>query len=172
MHGMLLLRYTHFCRRYKKWDNLLRFASPTNFPCCDDCQSYKEAFQDTHAAWLLHGSSCPTETWMEHLVFNFSLNQACRSGCVGQVWDSTAIQGTHPGSIRRSPLGTRVWGGITNHCLSWWSVSLRVDLLYVSLLAFHRQWILGWMIPPQSLFTLKLHCKKRISTCCHSFFVC
>ena len=43
----LLPRYAHFARRYKtKWRNLLRFATPTNFPACDDCTAYKDAFED------------------------------------------------------------------------------------------------------------------------------
>lgn len=43
--------YSHFARRYRmKWCNLIRFAAPTNFPTCDDCQAYKDAFHDARDA--------------------------------------------------------------------------------------------------------------------------
>ena len=29
-----------------RWQSILRFSQPTNFPACDDCVAYKDAFED------------------------------------------------------------------------------------------------------------------------------
>ena len=49
----LLVRYSHFVRRFRqKWENVLRFASASGFPECDDCCAFKDAFTDCGVLWL------------------------------------------------------------------------------------------------------------------------
>lgn len=51
--NLLWARFAHFARRYKaKWQNLIRFSEPTNFPACDDCVAFKNIFEDSTEPYM------------------------------------------------------------------------------------------------------------------------
>jgi hypothetical protein len=51
----------------RKWKNLIRFACSTNFPACDDCVCYKEAFN------FASETRCEVNlfTWKQYVCFVF-----------------------------------------------------------------------------------------------------
>lgn len=94
-HAESKLRYAHFVRRYReKWSNILRFSNPSGFPCCDDCQAFKTAYEDTAEPWplSLEFERICIWTWVAFILDVLGIDKHHRLGSGWQIWNCAWLQ--------------------------------------------------------------------------------